>query len=191
MNIHAAPPLTPYRQALLAKMSTHGICAEIGVWKGAFSRSILKITRPSKLFLIDPWICDPEFMIPGEFFDGNTASNQEEMDKIHQTVLADFAGENVDVVRMSSEEAAGDFSDDFFDWVYIDGNHYYDRVRQDLDLWFPKIKPGGYLAGDDYLWRDTDGSRPVATAVADFLKTTPCPEATTIGDQFAIARAAT
>ncbi len=189
MNMHSAPPLSPYRQTLLEKMPPEAICAEIGVWKGAFSRNILKVTQPRKLFLIDPWICDPAFMIPGDFFDGDTASNQEEMDRIHDTVCQGFAGETVEVVRKSSENAANDFPDCSFDWVYIDGNHYYDYVRQDLELWFPKVKPGGYLTGDDYLWRDKDSSRPVATAIADFLKQTPCPEATTIGAQFAILKA--
>jgi hypothetical protein len=32
-----------------------GVCAEIGVWKGEFSAQILKVARPSKLHLIDPW----------------------------------------------------------------------------------------------------------------------------------------
>ncbi len=189
MNVHSASQQSPYRQTLLDKMPAAGVVAEIGVWKGAFSRNILKVANPRKLFLIDPWICDPEFMIPGDFFDGNSAANQQEMDNIHNGVCRELASDIVEIVRKTSENAASDFSDAFFDWVYIDGNHYYDYVRQDLDLWFPKVKPGGFVTGDDYLWRDKDGSRPVATAIADFLKTTPCPEAVTIGDQFVIRTA--
>ena len=38
----------------------------------------------------------------------------------------------------------------YFDWIYIDGNHTYEYVKQDLEGYRPKVKPGGYMAGDDY-----------------------------------------
>jgi hypothetical protein len=36
------------------------------------------------------------------------------------------------------------------DFVYIDGNHSYSHVKEDLRLWFPKVKRGGVFAGHDY-----------------------------------------
>jgi len=36
-------------------MPKNSICAEIGVNRGNFSKSILKIVQPKKLYLIDPW----------------------------------------------------------------------------------------------------------------------------------------
>jgi hypothetical protein len=37
-----------------------------------------------------------------------------------------------------------------FDIVYIDANHNYDGVKEDIELWRGKVKKGGYLAGHDY-----------------------------------------
>jgi hypothetical protein len=34
--------------------------------------------------------------------------------------------------------------------VFIDLNHSYESVKEDIALWLPKVKKGGYLAGDDY-----------------------------------------
>jgi hypothetical protein len=37
-----------------------------------------------------------------------------------------------------------------FDFIYIDANHSYEEVREDLRLWFPKVKLGGIIGGHDY-----------------------------------------
>jgi len=50
---------------------------------------------------------------------------------------------------MSSEEAARIINDKF-DFIYIDGNHKYEAVKKDLEIWYPKIRIGGVLCGHDY-----------------------------------------
>ena len=60
-------------------------------------------------------------------------------------------GQTVEALQpVNLEVAAGEFPDCFFDWVYIDGNHSYEAVRQDLELYWRKLKPGGYIVCDDY-----------------------------------------
>jgi hypothetical protein len=51
---------------------------------------------------------------------------------------------------MLSHEAAALFPDGHFDWAYIDASHFYDDVKRDLESFFPKLRKGGYFAGDDY-----------------------------------------
>jgi predicted O-methyltransferase YrrM len=41
------------------------------------------------------------------------------------------------------------FADGSLDMVYIDACHRYDDVLSDLERWWPKVKPGGILAGHD------------------------------------------
>ena len=41
-------------------------------------------------------------------------------------------------------------SDDFFDFVYLDGDHSYEGVTKDLESWYPKLKKFGVMCGDDY-----------------------------------------
>jgi Methyltransferase domain len=52
--------------------------------------------------------------------------------------------------RMLSHDAAALFPDEHFDWAYIDASHFYDDVKRDLEAFFPKLRKGGYFAGDDY-----------------------------------------
>ena len=42
------------------------------------------------------------------------------------------------------------FDDEYFDFVYIDGDHSYEAVIKDLDSWYPKLKEYGVMCGDDY-----------------------------------------
>ncbi len=187
MNILALPQLSEDRRRLLEKMPRHAVCAEIGVWKAEFSEHIDHITQPSHLALIDPWAFQPDF--PHRMFGGTVAKAQSDMNAIFQDVCEKMNGDHIQIIRKMSQDAVAGFPDHFFNWVYIDGNHYYDFVRQDLETWFPKVKPGGFLTGDDYLWRDENGQCSVAAAVSDFLQSTPCPEATSIGSQFILTKA--
>jgi hypothetical protein len=58
------------------------------------------------------------------------------------------------MVRATSEIAADMFNDNSLDFVYIDANHAYDYVVQDIELWYPKVKKGGFICGHDYLGLD-------------------------------------
>jgi hypothetical protein len=151
-----------------------GVCAEIGVWKGDFSAQILRVARPSKLHLVDPWA----FMTGPEYaearYGGGAAADQGAMDRLHADVLRRFArpiGQGVvEVHRSTSAEAASRFPDGSLDWVYVDGNHLYEHVREDLAAYDPKVRPGGVIAGDDYGvegWWENGVTRAVDEFVAD------------------------
>jgi len=111
------------RDFLLAMMPVGGVCAEIGVWRGNFSKRILSVTQPSKLYLIDPWMFQPSF--GDSAFGGTVVKNQTEMDRMHADVADAFRGDGrVEIIRATSEAALDVFADGFLDWVYIDGNHH-------------------------------------------------------------------
>ena len=59
-------------------------------------------------------------------------------------------------MRMTSYQASKMFSDNSLDFVYIDANHSYESVKEDLKVWYPKVTNGGYLFGDDYLGYDRE-----------------------------------
>jgi hypothetical protein len=127
-----------------------GVGAEIGVFKGNMSAKLLRRAEPQKLFLIDPWRVNPD--IEGGWWGANVG--QEKLDEIYEGVRARFADEIaagvVEIRRAESAQAAEEFPDAYFDWVYVDGNHLYEFVKQDLELYRRKVKPGGIVAGDDY-----------------------------------------
>jgi hypothetical protein len=136
------------REYLLCKAPENAVCAEIGVHEGEFSRQIFETVRPSILHLIDPWL-------KGEGLFGNQEVGEQAVaDGRHAKVEEHFTEEieanRVQIHRNLSSEVVGDFEDSYFDWIYIDGNHLYEYVKQDLELYYPKVKDGGYICGDDY-----------------------------------------
>ena len=155
------------RLLLLQRMPKNSVCAEIGVWKGNFSNLILNIASPKKLHLIDPWEFQSEFS--ERMYGGSVTKSQQDMDLIYKDVKGRFSKfPYVILNKGKSEKVLQEFPDRYFDWVYIDGNHYYDYVLKDLQICFLKVKDGGIIAGDDYTWGAKDGF-PVKKAVQEFI----------------------
>ena len=131
------------RQIIFDHIPENGIGAEIGVWKGDFTMKLLEQTTPSTLHLIDPWAYQPDF---GSSWYGNENMTADKMEEIYMDVLSRFANEirdqQVFVHRLPSDAAAAGFEDEYFDWVYIDGNHDYEFVLKDLESYFPRVKNG-------------------------------------------------
>jgi glycosyl transferase family 25 len=69
----------------------------------------------------------------------------------------------VGIKRMPSVYAAKSYEDQSLDFVFIDANHSYEFVKQDIEAWLPKVKPGGYIGGHDY--SGSDGHKGVVKAV--------------------------
>jgi hypothetical protein len=61
-----------------------------------------------------------------------------------------FASGRVSLMRAYSTQAASSFEDAFFDWIFIDAKHTETDVTADLNAWYPKLRKGGLLTGDDY-----------------------------------------
>lgn len=109
---------------------------EIGVQQGINSESILKELNVRQLILIDSW--DIAFDVEGENY--------------FNLVCSKFMGENrVNVCKCTSIKASKLIPDFSLDFVYIDANHEYQYVMEDLCAWVPKVKNGGIVAGHDIL----------------------------------------
>jgi hypothetical protein len=76
-------------------------------------------------------------------------------------------GDRVEFICKKSVDAAKTFSDRYFDYVYIDGEHVYRDVTDDLLAWFPKCKKGGVMSGHDWWYNE------VQLAVSHFFLTKP------------------
>lgn len=158
-----------YRGFLLRTLSRGSAGCEIGVWEGDFTAEILRIVRPSRLVLIDPWLFQPEFA--GAWYGGSLMKSQLEMDGMYERVRTRFAGRSeVEVLRGKTEEVAGAVAPGTLDWVYIDGNHDYAHVRRDLAFACRAVKPGGLVLGDDYDRGPAGQVSPVTRAVSDELR---------------------
>lgn len=136
---------------LLNMLPKQAVCVEIGVHLGEFSQAILDITNPKKLYLIDPWQNETSKLYNNTWY-GNVG--QQEMDSRYQKVCLRFSKEidsgQIVICKNFSIKVLSFMKDNTLDWVYIDGNHMYDFVKIDLEIALAKIKPGGYITGDDY-----------------------------------------
>lgn len=70
-------------------------------------------------------------------------------------------------ITCPSVKAARFFADKSLDFVFIDADHTYKAVTEDIKAWLPKVKPGGLLAGHDYQPAEKYG---VNKAVRDYFK---------------------
>jgi len=161
------------RRSLLDLLPKHSVGSEIGVHKGDFSAVILDNVAPTRLHLIDPWHYESSPAYDGAWYGGQARGGQTEMDERYESVLARFKDEidsgTVVVHRAESATVLASLPDDYFDWLYIDGNHLYEYVRQDLEWSLRKTKPGGLITGDDYRdggWWDGGVKRAVDEFVA-------------------------
>lgn len=110
---------------------------EIGVYHGDNSLSILMSLPIKKLYLIDPYLNYPEYT--DEYGDEPSLEPVFDMVKRRLSIFKD----KVVFIRKLSSEAVNDIPDNV-DFVYIDGNHKYGYVKQDMEMYYEKVKSGGY-----------------------------------------------
>ena len=138
--------LLPTRTDLLHLLPKGLAIAEIGVFKGEFSKDILEICKPSRLYLVD-------------LFYGITGSGDKDGNNITETNMAmqySLIGirycnnPNVELIPSSSLCFLRGSDNDSLDVVYLDADHSYESVSCELALCRDKVKNGGYICGHDY-----------------------------------------
>ena len=135
------------RIAFLEKLPKNGVVCELGVWKGVNAKNIYEISTPKHLYLIDTWYSRTN---PGDY----KVRSVPEWERMYQNVVREFHNKNATVIRAESHEAATQFGDEFFDWVYIDAGHSFESCYADLWYWYRTVKKGGYICGHDYCETD-------------------------------------
>jgi hypothetical protein len=144
------------RLSLLDNINEGDVCAEVGVLKGDYA-NLISLQPISKLYLIDPWISIVD--IPHRWH----AVPQDVMDEYKSEVYERFAGQDsINILEKYSADAVLDFETDYFNWIYLDANHTYSFVIEDLRSWWGKLKSGGYICGNAYI------DNPIARNVLDF-----------------------
>lgn len=115
---------------------------EIGVFEGSFTEVLAK--GGFKIYGIDPWLV---------YEDYGTPSYKDKAERRYQRSKQKLAVyPNVTIIRKMSMEAVKEFENDSIDFVYIDGNHQFRYVADDLYEWWKKVKKGGVICGHDYAY---------------------------------------
>lgn len=120
--------------------------AEIGVLTGGFTELFCK--AGFKMYAIDPWIMFPDYQHP---------RGQKHLDNQYEYTKKLLAPYDCTIIRKTSMDAIADFEDNSLDFVYIDGNHHFRFVAEDIVEWSKKVKPGGIVSGHDYFYSRKTG----------------------------------
>ena len=135
----------------LLKDRPHKMGAEVGVFRGECTSQLLKkLPELEKIYCVDLWEHYPDFtkiLKPGgRYFnvDFDDIFNE------YQREVEQPFRERVKTLKMKSQDAAKLISDNSLDFIFIDANHAYEYVKQDIQIWTPKLKKGGLLSGHDY-----------------------------------------
>ena len=129
------------------------IGAEVGVYRGDYSKQIIdhkfigKKINIKKLYLVDPWAFYEESQK-----DYGTYKVEDSKEEAFKYVSERFKNyQNVEIIRADSLTAAKKIENEALDFCYVDANHDYKFVLDDLRAWYPKIKKKGILFGDNYV----------------------------------------
>lgn len=137
------------------------VFVEVGSWKGRSTAylgvEVYNSGKPITVYAVDTFAGsdeevhrqDPDIDRLREVFDRNLAP------------VRDALGPRFKVLQMTSVQASGRFKDRELDAVWLDASHEVDDVMTDIDVWWPALKAGGWMGGDDLNWTG------VYTAVAN------------------------
>lgn len=134
------------REEMFKTFSKKMKIAEVGVFRGGFSKFILEELEPAELHLID-------------IFEGNVSSGDKNGNNIEDQNLNESYenlknlyknNDSVYLHKGFSINILNNFNDNYFDIIYLDGDHSYIGIKNDLLISFNKIKNGGYITGHDY-----------------------------------------
>lgn len=136
----------PYRRAV-REASDGAVFVELGCWKGKsavfLGVEVINSGKAISVHYVDHWggsnepehKTDPDLeRVFGLFMDN--------IERLHGLDCMVHRGRTVDV--------AADFEDGSVDFIWVDAGHEYDEVLADIKAWWPKLRVGGVMGGDDY-----------------------------------------
>jgi hypothetical protein len=132
--------LSPAYTYIKNKLGSGLVGAEIGISMGYGTEYVVDGMDFKLFYMVDPYVP----------YDFNETTQEAFNDQYAKATEKFCVYPYVRFLRMSSEDASKLVPDGSLDFVFIDANHFYPAVKKDLDLWYPKVRPGGVFSGHDY-----------------------------------------
>lgn len=116
---------------------------EVGVRHGYFSKYLLEQNPNLFMTLVDPYL---------EYYDVSQMIDQLEQDNNKEAAanLLMVFPFRIHWMYLLSKDAVKFIEQQSNDFVFIDAEHTYEACREDMRLWYPKVRRGGLLCGHDY-----------------------------------------
>lgn len=129
---------------LLSQTPDNGVFVECGAWLGRSSAYLCDSAQDRvNVYIVDTWEgalskTDPTYILA------------QKTKNIYEIFLANMGNRKFVPIKNLSEQAVKNFENNSCDVVFIDLTHTYDHVKKDIQMWLPKVKYNGYIAGHDY-----------------------------------------
>lgn len=133
--------------------------AEIGVEQGEYAEVLFKANPGLTLFCIDAW----------KSYSGyRDHKSQDKLDRFLNTAAARLSRYNARMICEFSMEAVKRIEPGSLDFVYIDANHQFEYVVNDIIEWSKRVRSGGIVSGHDYIRSGTNYPVHVVEAVTAY-----------------------
>jgi len=143
---------------------------EVGVWRGNLSEYLLTAFPKLHLIMVDAW---------HPYYIGVKSRNwaiTEQRNEMRKSLLESLDNTEILYDRRTvhigdSKQVASTMRNECLDFVFIDADHRYEAVREDIKNWYSKVRPGGIVSGHDYggKWDSNPSGWGVKKAVDEFV----------------------
>jgi hypothetical protein len=129
----------------LSKIPNDGKWVEVGAWQGqSLSYAVVESLKKEKnveFYCVDIWT----------LLDRHITDEITNDQDLYNTFIKNIEPikDYINIIKESSATASRHFQDNSLDFVMIDADHSYEAVKKDMEVWWPKVKPGGMMVGDD------------------------------------------
>jgi hypothetical protein len=117
------------------------IGAEIGTEHGRYAEKLCRANPQLKLYCIDPYEVVP-------YYEGYV--DKDEVNSYYESAKNRLSQYNCEILKTTSMEAVKNFEPNSLDFVFIDGDHRFEFVVNDVIYWSRIVRPGGVVYGHDY-----------------------------------------
>ncbi len=119
-----------FRPDVLVELGSHYGCSAF-----AFTQAAKDFDLDTRLCFVDTWEGD----------DFTRKYNNDVYTVFSQTVESFYSNQNIEMMRMTFDEALDKFENKSIDVLHIDGSHHYDDVKGDFEKWLPKVNDNGII----------------------------------------------
>lgn len=115
---------------------------EIGTERGKYAEVLCRTNPNLKLSCIDSWISYENY---------REHVSQEQQDGFYKESIDRLAPYDCMLIKSFSMDALKFFKDESLDFVYLDANHEFQHVVNDIAEWSKKVRKGGIVSGHDFI----------------------------------------
>ena len=127
---------------LVENTTSGGSFLELGAWLGRSTAYLIDNAPNLNITVIDSW--------EGSDSELDTHHKLAKTEDIFSMFKENMGNRKFKFYKGRAEKLVKMFDNEYFDTIFIDMDHSYESVKRDIELWLPKVKKGGLLAGDDY-----------------------------------------